>query len=161
MEWELYANWKFDVLDNWNHYLPFNVGFITNENSSTDDPEIKVFVSIRYDSECFPFIDKIGHLFRYALPPNREKIYIYDQYGDIAKEPIPGVPYTCHLLCDKNGKIVGRCNREDNDGHHRFILGEDKASRLIAAARDLGTVHTALAEPLEKIIRSIEKATHK
>ncbi|MEK6846258.1 MAG: hypothetical protein AABY26_05840, partial [Nanoarchaeota archaeon] len=64
-------------------------------------------------------------------------------------------------LCDKNGKIVGRCNREDNDGHHRFILGEDKASRLIAAARDLGTVHTALAEPLEKIIRSIEKATHK
>ncbi len=54
-----------------------------------------------------------------------------------------------------------KCGGGYESGLHFFVIDNNKASRLIHAARDLGTVHPALAEPLEKVIRSIEKTARR
>jgi hypothetical protein len=56
MNWEFYMN-------NYSDYGILGAGFIADESLHVDEPHIKVFVSISYDSsKSIMFIDKVGAL---------------------------------------------------------------------------------------------------
>lgn len=134
MKWEFYMN-------NYSQDGVSGVGFVADEDfSCTNRSLVRVFVGINNDFHGVYFIDKIGHL----------------------SAPSGSTCFGAHYYaCDKLGGLTGEFSGHIGPyvGPLRSIeIKADEASRLISAARDLGTVHKALSEPLEKIIGSIEKA---
>lgn len=135
MNWESYMN---DMV----YGIP-GTGFIADEDPNP--PRVKVFVGFNNGSEGSSFIDKIGYWRSHHCPPDRcsfsSSSYFY--------------------IFDKSGELTGNCINHHTSQHENIFIGSNEASRLISAARDLGIVHQTLAKPLERIIRSIEKAAKK